>query len=199
VELLQDSAFDVAGLVARKLGMRIARKQAEHWVLGTGTGQPEGITNPAADEVLATTSTVTFQDLLDVMATVNPAYVGPEAKWYMNNATLFHIRAIQDTTNRPLWLPQQESGMTTLPGGVLLGHGVVIDQDMPNHNTLSAKAIVFGDLRQGYIIRRVKDVTVVVDPFTRASEGQVVYTAWARADGAIQQKAAYSILANAAV
>jgi HK97 family phage major capsid protein len=38
VELLQDSAFDVESLVARKLGERIARAQAAHWVTGTGVG-----------------------------------------------------------------------------------------------------------------------------------------------------------------
>lgn len=43
VELLQDAAFDVAGLVSRALATRIARKQAVHWVTGTGVSQPLGL------------------------------------------------------------------------------------------------------------------------------------------------------------
>ncbi|HEV8568701.1 MAG TPA: phage major capsid protein, partial [Actinoplanes sp.] len=47
VELLQDAAFDVQGLISRKLGMRIARKQAVDWVTGTGTTLPFGIARAA--------------------------------------------------------------------------------------------------------------------------------------------------------
>src|SRR5258707_14821591 len=36
-ELLQDAAFDIGGLIARKMGERIARKQATDWVNGAGT------------------------------------------------------------------------------------------------------------------------------------------------------------------
>lgn len=43
VELLQDSAFDIQGLVERKLGERIGRRQALDWVTGNGTIEPFGI------------------------------------------------------------------------------------------------------------------------------------------------------------
>ncbi|VCT89011.1 hypothetical protein MHAS_00697 [Mycolicibacterium hassiacum DSM 44199] len=57
---------------------------------------------------------------------------------------------------------------------------------------------VFGDLRSGYVIRRVKDLTLIVNPYSRANEGQVEYTLWARADGVPQDTAAYRVLVNEA-
>lgn len=53
-----------------------------------------------------------------------------------------------------------------------------------------------GDLRSGYVIRRVKDLTLIVNPYSRANEGQVEYTLWARADGVPQDTAAYRVLVN---
>jgi len=55
---------------------------------------------------------------------------------------------------------------------------------------------VFGDLRSGYVIRRVKDLTLIVNPYSRANEGKVQDTLWARADGVPQDTAAYRVLAN---
>jgi hypothetical protein len=54
-----------------------------------------------------------------------------------------------------------------------------------------AKWGVFVDLRSGYVIRRVKDLTLIVNPYSRANEGQVEYVLRARADGVPQDTAAY--------
>lgn len=195
VELLQDAAFDIAGFVAKALGTRIARAMATDFITGNGVGEPEGITNPAHDESVDTNDTVDFDDLLDTMSLLDPEYV-PGAKWMFNNATLYALRGLVDGQSRPLWLPEAQSGIHTLPGGVLLGHPVVIDQAMPSQTADNAKFLVFGDLREAYVIRKVKDVQLVVDPYSRASNGQVQYTAWARADGCINNKNAYVILRN---
>jgi HK97 family phage major capsid protein len=196
VELLQDAAFDVSGFVAKALGTRIARAQATDWITGNGVGEPEGITNPATDETADVSGTVDFDDLLDTMARLDPDYVA-NAKFLFNNTTLYAIRGLVDGQSRPLWLPNAESGLTTMPGGILLGHQVVIDQAMPSNTSGTNKFLVFGDLRESYVIRRVKDVQLVVDPYSRASNGQVQFTAWARADGAINNRNSFVILQDA--
>lgn len=198
VELLQDSAFDVQGLVARKLGERIARKQAVDWVNGTGSGQPDGITTSTGASVVVAGAAPTYDDLLDMVHSVDPAYRAA-AKWGFNDGTLRIVRGLVDGNNRPLWLPEAQSGMEGLPGGTLLGFPVVIDQafaDYDDAGTGGNKWGVFGDLTEGYIIRRVKAVTLIVDPYTRASQGQVCYTVWARADGTVQNPNAFSVLKN---
>jgi HK97 family phage prohead protease len=42
-ELLQDSAFDFAGFVSRKLGERLGRKAAAYYATGVGTTEPFGL------------------------------------------------------------------------------------------------------------------------------------------------------------
>ena len=55
---------------------------------------------------------------------------------------------------------------------------------------------ILGDLREGYVIRRVAPLTVVVNPWTRANHGEVEFIAYERADGTIQNRKAYSVLAT---
>lgn len=200
VELLQDSAFDVAGLVSRAMGTRIARKQAKDWVTGAGTTLPFGIAHAglAANVVLAAGNPLTYQKLLDIETALDPAYE-QNAKWAMNKATWQAIRAIVGTDGRPLVQESAEAGIGGRPNRTLLGYPVVIDQAFPNHNTLSARFAVLGDLREAYVIRRVSNLVVVVNPWTRASNGEVEYIAWERADANVQNRSAYSLAqANAA-
>lgn len=198
VELLQDAAFDIEGLITRKLGQRIARVQASDWVTGTGTNEPEGITSKAANLTFATGSTTTVDkdQIIDVFHALDPEY-RMTAKWLISDSTLAAVRKLEDSTGRPLWQENAASGLEQTPGGFLLGRPVVIDQAMPAM-AASAKSWIFGDLQQSYAIRRVRDITLVVNPWTRAANGEVEYTCWARADGAVQNDWSYVIGANSA-
>lgn len=197
VELLQDSAFDVQSLVARKLGERIARKQAAHWITGTGVGQPLGVvaSSLTADNELDTPDAVDYDDLMDTYDLLDAAYE-PNAKWLMKKNTWSQIRGIVDLNGRPI-VQDSTTGISGAPAKTLLGFPVVIDEGMP---TLSSAAdgncIAFGDFREAYVIRRVSNLVVVVNPYNRASYGEVEFTAWERADGNIQNRSAYKILQN---
>lgn len=197
VELLQDSAFDVAGLVARKLGERIARAQAAHWVTGSGVGQPKGIvaSSLTADRDLDTADTPDYEDLVDTQILLDMAY-DDNAKWLMEKETWGLLRLIVDLNGRPI-VQSSTDGISGIPRRMLLGKEVILDQAMP---TLSSAgdtfAIAYGDFRESYIIRRVANTVVVVDPYTRAANGEVQYHAWERADGNIQNRNSYVILQN---
>jgi HK97 family phage major capsid protein len=200
VELLQDAAFDVQGLISRKLGERIARKQAGDWVTGTGTTLPFGIARAAltADSTLAAGNAITYAKLLDIETQLDPAYE-QNAQWAMNKASWQNIRAVVGTDGRPLVQESAQAGVGTSPNRMLLGYPVIIDQAFPTNTTLSAKWAVLGDLREAYVIRRVSNVVVIVNPYSSAASGQVEFTAWERADGNVQNRKAYSLAAaNAA-
>lgn len=200
VELLQDSAFDIVSLLTRVMGKRIARAQARDFVMGSGSGEPLGINHTVPDQHLATANPVTYAKLLAAVHGIDPDYRDGGAKWLMNDATLATLQGMVDGNQRPLWLPTTDGLSGNLPGGQLLGYPVVIDQAMPNiGNSTSVEgdgAVIFGDLIEAYVIRRVKDVTLVVDPYGRAANGEVQFTAWARADGTIQDRNAYVVLAG---
>jgi len=195
VELLQDSAFDIEGLVTRKLGERIGRSQAAHWVTGNGTTEPFGI--DTGTTFAFTGATLTYLELLAAVHAVDPAY-RPDAKWSFNDATLQQLEGIVDTTGRPLLNNAADGINVGRSNQLLLGYPIVIDQAFATYTDGGTNRWgVFGDLKQGYVIRRVKDMTLIVNPYTRANEGQVEYTLWARADGVPQDVGAYRALINA--
>lgn len=181
-ELLQDSAFDVSSFIARKLGERIARVQATHWATGTGSGQPQGIVTP-----ITTSGTIGTLGLADLVATIlflDPAYRAG-ASWLMNDATYGTVMGLNDSTGRPLLTGVNDGIAVDITQPRLLGYPVIIDQGMPSKAT-GAKFLAFGNVNEAYVIRRVKDVTLVVLNELYAANGQTGFMAWARADGAVQ-------------
>lgn len=196
VELLQDSAFDIAGFVARKLGDRIGRKQAKVLATGTGTNEPEGLfdqTLHPGDVATASGSVPTYAKLNELLHKVDPAYrqLG-NCRWIMNDATQMVLENITDATlGRPLLLPAQGSISGSIPSGTLLGYPVTIDQGVPALAN-NVNGIAFGDFRQAFVVREVKDVQILVNPY--AATGYIVYDGWARMDSVIQDNYAYATM-----
>lgn len=182
VELLQDSAFDLPSFIARKLGERIARVQAVHWATGTGSGQPQGIVTPITTS--GTVGTLALSDLVATILFLDPAYRA-NAKWLMNDATYGTIMGLNDSTGRPLLTGVNDGIANDITAPRLLGYPVVIDQAMPSKAT-GAKFLAFGDIGEAYVIRHVKDITLVTLNELYMPNGQIGYMAWARADGAVQ-------------
>lgn len=200
VELLQDSAFDVEALVADKLGERIARIQSTHLVTGSGSNEPQGIIDGLTGVQLAANTGITYADLVAYVHSVDPAYRNG-ASWAFNDGTLARIRKLVDLDGRPLLQPQSTGSAASAMGGeTLLGFPVTVDQAFPDV-TLNSGTVnygVFGNLREGYLIRRVRDVVVIANPWTRAANGQVEFTAWARMDAVQQNTNAYVALTGKA-
>ncbi len=197
VELLQDSAFDIDALVARAMGTRIARKQAVHWTTGTGVNQPLGIaaSSLTGDNDLDTADVIDYDDILDTEDALDPAYE-QNAIWVMRKNTWSQIRGILDGAQRPL-IQGTNEGISGRPMRMLLGYRVVLDQSMPALSSAGITfPIAFGDMREAYVTRRVSDLAIVVNPWSRAANGQVEYTGWERADGTIQNRSAYVLVRN---
>lgn len=184
-ELLQDAAFDVESFVARKLGERLQRKMAADFANGTGSGSaPVGLLTKSPDTVTATT---TYAAAVEMEFHVNSAYRETgNCVWVMSDTTAVKYRSAVDDNNRPLWLPEAQSGMEGRPSARLLGYPVILDQAAGNN-------VAFGDISRGFIIRKVKGVEVLVNPYTSMTSRQIEFNAWARADANIQDSAAYSV------
>lgn len=197
VELIQDAAFPIESHVARKLGTRILRRMAADAAVGGGTTLPFGICNAGLthDHELATTTTITYNDLLDLEAALDPAYE-QNAKWVFSKATWTAVRKLVDEAGRPLVIDNAVSGIGGRPQKTLLGYPVVLDQSFPTPTGDSTNFAVLGDLQEAYVWRTVADIAVMVNPYSRANNGEVEFTAWQRAGGAIQNRKAYVVLAT---
>lgn len=196
-ELLQDSVYDLQGFIARKFAERIQRKLAVDLISGSGVNEPVGIISTmgalsnSGVTVASGTAGPTYAELVTIEHSLDPFY-RDTASWLMNDKTLGLIESLVDTTGRPLvWSAGNSIGEGRAPK-TLLGYPVVIDQAMPDMLTGSTKGIVFGDLKQAYVVRKVKDFTLVTANELFAQNGQIGYLGWARYDGMVQN-------ANAAV
>lgn len=185
-ELLQDSSIDVEALVRSRLAERLGRITNQHFTNGTGTAQPRGIVTGASLGKTGTTgqtTTVIYEDLVDLEHSVDPAYRrAPGVGFMMNDSSVKVIRKIKDTNGRPIFVPGYEQGT---PGGApatLLGRPLYINQDVPSM-AANAKSILFGNFRN-YKVRDVMQVTLF--RFTDSAYtklGQVGFLAWMRSGG----------------
>lgn len=196
-ELIQDSAIDVEALVGRKFGERIARRQARDFATGSGVGAPTGILTTTADVELVTSNDINnaangYEKLLEVEDALDTYYLS-NARWVMSRATWTAIRKIKDADGRPLIQANAQAGIGDGIAKTLLGYPVTVDEGFPAAAD-DRNFLAFGDMREAYVVRHVKDVEILVDPYTRGKYRQVEMTGWARADATIQNRCAYVVL-----
>lgn len=187
-QLLNDSAIDVEEVLRAALAERIGRIWNRHFTVGTGTGQPDGIVTGAPvgkQGAVGQTTTVTFDDLLDVIHAVDPAYRSTGVGWMLGDAAMKAIRKLKDSQNRPLWEPSVQAGVAE----TLLGYPITINQHMPAP-AASAKSILFGNFRAAYVIRIVNDFGLLRLNERYADALQVGFLGYARADGTLQNASA---------
>ena len=197
-ELIQDSAIDIVGIVTDALAERIGRIMATHLVTGTGVGQPQGIVTGRTPVQAAANTGITYADLITWVHSIDPLYRS-NARWVFNDATLAAVRSLVDLDGRPLLQPHSSGSAASSPGGeTLLGYPVTIDQAFATYDADDStdKAGVFGDIRRGYVVRHVRDVTLVVNPYSRASNFQTEYSAYARMDAVQQDTNAYVVISG---
>jgi len=180
VELAQDSAFDMNSLVGSVLGERLGRILNNHLTVGTGSSQPNGVITAATTGVTGATgqtTSVTFDNIVDLVYSVDRAY-RTGAKFMMNDSSVKVIRKLKDGDGKPIW--NVGSPMAGEPD-TLLGYPIVVNNDVAAMGT-SAKSIAFGDFSK-YLIRRVKDITLLRLNERYADAHQVGFIAFARFDG----------------
>jgi HK97 family phage major capsid protein len=182
LELIQDSAFDIAGFIGDRLGERIGRKQAVDLATGAGGTEPVGLLSKSADTMTATVASLAASEHI---FQVDSAYrdLG-NCRFVMSDTSLVKFWQAQ-AAGLPIFIPGGAS-IGGAPHGTLYGYPITIDAAAGN-------LVAFGDIRRGYIIRRVRGVQVLVDPYTAQGTRQIAYHAWARMDANIQDSFAYSV------
>ena len=90
--------------------------------------------------------------------------------------TLKLIKQLLDKYGRPLWLP----GIAANAPDTINGYPYVINQSMPTI-AASANTMLFGSL-QKFIMRRVKDLSILRLDERFAEVGQVAFIAFSRID-----------------
>jgi HK97 family phage major capsid protein len=199
LQLLQDAIINVNELVPRKLGERLGRIQNQHFTTGTGSSQPTGIGYAPTTGATGTTGqtlTVIYDDLVALIHSIDYAYrarAGDASKWMMKDSTLAAVRRLKDTQGHPLWQPTLQAGV---PDN-LLGYQVITNNDLPTM-AASAKSILFGDFRAGYVIRDVLGIQAMRLEERYADYLQVGFLAFMRSDATVQDPSAFKAYVNSA-
>jgi len=178
VQLMQDNSINLPELLGDILGERLGRITNTHFTTATGTSQPNGVVAAAtfAQATTGNTTGITYANLLALYHAVDPAYRG-NARFMMNDNSLSKLKLLTDSQGRPLWLP----GLVERAPDTIFGSPYVINQDMATM-TISAKSILFGDFSK-YIIRDVRDITLLRLDERYAEFLQVAFVAFMRTDG----------------
>ncbi|MDY3558118.1 phage major capsid protein [Gemmata sp. JC673] len=198
IEALQDDQVSMNMIVPMLLGERIGGLFNLAATRGAGTTEPTGIFTDATASgvVLAGTNaspTYTWDSFLDLKYSVDPAYreAPAEKRGFMLSDTVFgKLRKLKDSQNRYYADPFQ-------PGpGTFDGDPIFLNNDVLATG-VNAKVAAYGDYSR-YWWRDVQEVT-----FYRLNEvgmlnGQVVFLAFARADGRLINTSAVKTLANPA-
>ena len=184
VEFLQDTAIDAGAYMGRALGERIARLQNDHFTTGDGSGKPNGIVTAAGNSsvTFSGTATISYDNIVDLIHSVDPAYRNNGRFMFHDGALkmLKKVKVLQysgDTAGVPLWQPSLVAGQPDL----IHGYPYIVNQSMTTPAT-SVKSILFGDFSK-YIIRDVRDITLLRLDERFAELHQVAFLAFARSDG----------------
>ena len=127
---------------------------------------------------------VTYDELVEVAYGMPAAYWNTPKTWIVGPAMYRALLALDDSTGRPLLLPQatgtaQESRLTWN----LLGYPVLVSDAMPAQANSAFAAVLLS--RESYVVadRVGPGVASQVDPYTYGAAGQTAYRTMLRCDG----------------
>jgi HK97 family phage major capsid protein len=191
VELMQDSAINLEQFLKDAFAERFGRGFEAAFTTGAGSTAPTGIVTAVlasgATPVIAAGSSantggsetgatsIGTADLVSLEHSVDPSY-RRRGSFILSDNALKTVKVLLDKFGRPLWQPSLTSGAPA----TILGYPYVINQSMATvsatHNT-----VLFGDMSK-FIIRKVRDISVLRLDERYADYGQVGFIAFSRVD-----------------
>lgn len=200
--LLDDSAFDVEGWLARKIATRFIRAEAGAFINGDGVDKPRGILLPAKVANAAWTwgnlgyiptgaaadfATANASDCIVNLVYALGADYRANGTFLMNSKTAGAVRKMKDADGRFMWGDSLQAGEPAR----LMGYPVLICEDMPDVGA-NTYPIAFGDFTAGYTIAERPDLRILRDPFS--AKPNVLFYANKRVGGDITDFAAIKLL-----
>ena len=175
-QLLEDNAYNLEGELSADFAESFGKTEGLAFVKGSGAGQPKGLMTATGIVEVKTGVAADFPaanpaDVIVGMYHKLPNTHAQRGVWLMNRKTLGTIRLWKDGNGRYLVLdPISEGAPSTL-----LGRPIVEALDMDDIGA-NKYPIIFGDL-QGYRIVDRVGLSVLRDPYSLATKGQVRFHA----------------------
>ena len=164
-------------------GRAVGNLVGQGLVVGTGSGQPTGITTLTSLGVTSATGVAgapTFDNVINLFYSVIPQYRNAaSASFVTNDTTIGVLRTLKDSQQRYLWQP----GLTEGTPDTILGKPVIQEVWMPATG-VNNKSILFGDL-SAYFARVVNGIRFEQSRDYAFNTDQVTFRCILRADGTL--------------
>jgi HK97 family phage major capsid protein len=161
---LDDAAFNLEEWMVTNISEEMAIEENKQFLLGDGVNKPKGI--------LTTTGIKTIKSGVAAGMPINSDYVysmiyGLKAAYrtgacFMGNGgTQLSVRTVKDANGNYMWQPSLVLGTPASLGG----YEFLEAEDMPDV-AANAMPLVFGNLKQGYLIADRMGIRTLRDPYT---------------------------------
>ena len=182
--MLEDSAFNLESEMGTEFAEQFAKLEGTSFVSGNGVGKPLGFTDSTAG-VSSTNSgsgsALTANGILDLVYAIKSDYLG-NARFVMNRTTFAKLLQLEDGEGQKIF----HVGLNLVNGApsTIAGHPYTLATDMPDIGG-SAKPIAFGDFSKAYTIVDRVNLSVMRDPYSQATSGNIRYVASRRVGGTV--------------
>lgn len=178
---LEDSAFNLEAELSFEATEQFAVAEGAAFVSGTGVGKMEGFLVNA--DVGTTNSgaaaTVTPNGMLTLKHSIKTAYAR-NATWAMNRTTIGAVRRMVNGDGDYLWKP----GIADRAPNTIDGDPYVEVPDMPSEGA-NTFPIAYGDFMRGYTVVDRIAMSMLRDPYTQATGGNIRFLFRRRVGGMV--------------
>jgi len=202
-ELLHDSAFDIAGHIANRFGVRFGNAEEDAFINGTGVSadptqtpsEPTGILTTLATPSVLTenASTISFDDVYKLFYALKGPY-RRNARFLCNETAMLQLMLLKDGNGQYIWKPGIEVGKPD----TILGHAVYTSTYMPAIEGVAAndagkKVLLFGDFSYYWIADRTNRTMKRLNELYAMTD-QVGFVGTQRVDGKLILPEAMKVL-----
>ncbi|MDT7935224.1 MAG: phage major capsid protein [Sphingomonadaceae bacterium] len=209
---LEDSAFDVAGIVASDGGIEFGERVGAAVISGDGVTRPRGLLSyPTVANASYAWGSIGFvgsgsatgiadaNNILSLIHALRRQYRANGA-FIMNDLSLSVVRQLRSAQGEYYFLPNggtlstADNPMIPRAEGTIFGYPVYTDDFMPDF-AANAFPMAFGDFAQAYLVvtKAGTDFTLR-DPYSLANQGQVVFHMRRRVGGGVVNFEAVKLL-----
>jgi HK97 family phage major capsid protein len=186
---MADSGFDLNTLLRDRLGKRYLRGIENFIANGDASNIASLLTSLTTFATTVTNAGPGYEDYVATQTLLDPVYEQNSA-WYMNKASRNYTMGLLDTLNRPLFLPNPQTGMLDQ----ILGFPIKLTSYFPSATTPATMAIAYGDLEEGYLLRDDGEMTIQRLDERYADQLMVGFLAYTRVGGNVTDAGTHPIV-----
>jgi len=182
--MLEDSALNLESEMSLEFSEQFSKGEGTAFVSGNGVGKPLGFTDSSAGVGSTNSGSGTLlkaDGLLDLVYAIKSEYLG-NARFVMSRGTLADVLQLEDTAGQKIF----HVGLNLVSGApsTIAGFPYTLATDMPSVGA-GTKPVAFGDFARAYTIVDRVNMSVMRDPYSQATSGNIRYVARRRVGGTV--------------